>query len=113
MHELSIVQNILEIADQEVKKARAKKVDEIDLDIGILSGIEMDALLFAWEACIPDTVLEKANRNINRISAIAQCTDCNHQFETKDYFAQCPACGDFLTELIKGKELKIKSLVVS
>ena len=113
MHELSIVQNILEIANQEVSKAKASKVEEINLDIGMLSGVEMDALLFAWKACVPNTVLENAKRAINRISATAQCAACLHEFETEDYFAQCPACGDYLTELIKGKELKIKSLVVS
>lgn len=113
MHELSIVQNILEIADQEVKKAKAGKVDNIDLVIGMLSGIEMDAFLFAWDACVPNTILATAQRNINRVSAKAKCLVCNYIFETDDYFAQCPECGDYLTELIQGKELQIKSLVVS
>ena len=88
-------------------------MDEIDLDIGTLSGVEMDALLFAWEACIPETVLAKAIRKINKIAAIAKCVSCQHEFETEDYFAQCPDCGDYLTELVQGKELKIRSLVVS
>ncbi len=113
MHELSIVQNILDIANLEVTKVKAGKVDQIDLEIGILSGIEMDALLFAWEACVPNTILATAKRNINRIPAKAKCTACKTIFETGDHFAQCPDCGDYLTELIQGKELKIKQLVVS
>lgn len=113
MHELSIVQSILEIVDQELKKANAEKIERIDLDIGFLSGIEIDALLFAWEACVPDTILANAERKINRIPAVAKCTVCSHEFKTDDYFAQCSNCGDYMTELIKGKELKIKSLVVS
>ena len=113
MHELSIVQNILEIANQEVKKVGANRVDQIDLDIGTLSGVETDALIFAWDACVPNTVLAKAKRKINFIEAAAKCEDCNHEFSTDDYFAQCPACGNYMTELIRGKELKIKALVVS
>ena len=113
MHELSIVQNILEIASQEMTKAKANKVDQIDLDIGILSGIEMDAFLFAWDSCLSNTILATAKRNINRISAVAKCSTCSHVFETEDYFAPCPDCGEYLTTLIQGKELKIKSLVVS
>ena len=113
MHELSIVQNILEIASQEMKKAKAEKVDQIDLDIGMLSGIEMDAFLFAWDACLSNTIMATTKRNINRIPAIAKCSACSHVFETEDYFAQCPDCGEYLTTLIQGKELKVRSLVVS
>ena len=113
MHELSIVKNILEIADYEVKQAGAAEVHQIDLEIGILSGIEMDALLFAWEACVQDTILATAKRNINRIPAKAKCMTCQTLFETDDYFTPCPDCGAYLTELIQGKELKIKQLIVS
>ena len=112
MHELSIVHHILEIATQEVKKANAVSVDQIDLDIGVLSGIEMEALLFAWDACVPNTVLSGAKRQINRIPATSQCLVCQHEFEVNDHFAPCPLCGDYQTELLRGKELKIKSLVV-
>ncbi|MBT8220408.1 MAG: hydrogenase maturation nickel metallochaperone HypA [Bacteroidia bacterium] len=113
MHELSIVQNILEIANNEVKKVNAHKVDQIDLQIGYLAGVEMDALLFAWNACVPETVLANAERIIHLVPAKAKCTNCKAEFETEDYFAQCPDCNEYLTELIQGKELKIKQLVVS
>ena len=113
MHELSIVQNILEIAITEVKKVNAARVDQIDLDIGQLAGVEMDALLFAWNTCVPETVLANAERIIHHIPARAKCTNCKVEFETEDYFAQCPDCNEYLTELVQGKELKIKQLVIS
>ena len=69
MHELSIVHNILQIAIEEVNKTNAVKVDQIDLDIGILSGIEIEALDFAWRACTKNTVLEGAKRNIFKVDA--------------------------------------------
>ena len=46
MHELSIVLGIVDIADEQVRKAHARKVDSIDLDVGTLAGIEMEALDF-------------------------------------------------------------------
>ena len=67
MHELSIVLSIVDIADEQVRKTGARQVEQIDLDIGALSGVELDALDFAWDAGVKDTVLEKAQRNINRI----------------------------------------------
>ena len=38
MHELSIAKSIVEIAEAEVKKASAQRVEEIQLDIGRLAG---------------------------------------------------------------------------
>ena len=113
MHELSIVQSILEIADSEVRKVQAHKVDQIDLDIGRLAGIEMDALYFAWDACVPETVLADAKRVVHHIPAKARCSDCAVEFETADYFAQCPNCDEYMTELIQGQELIVRQLLVS
>ena len=57
MHELSIVMGILKIAETETKKAGAKKVDLIELEIGTLAGIELRALEFVWSGEVKDTVL--------------------------------------------------------
>jgi hydrogenase nickel incorporation protein HypA/HybF len=113
MHELSIVMSVVDIAQSQTQTHKAKKVDQIELEIGSLSGIEMDAFLFAWDAAIPNTVLEKAERVIHHIPAIAKCTVCQHEYVMKELFTACPNCGDFLSELLQGKELRVKTLTVS
>lgn len=60
MHELSIVLSIVDIAEQQVALNDAQSVEEIELEIGQLAGVEWDALDFAWEAATKHTVLEKA-----------------------------------------------------
>ena len=62
MHELSIVMSIVEIAQQQAYNANATVIDEIELDIGTMSGIEMDALEFAWSQGVKQTILEQANK---------------------------------------------------
>lgn len=113
MHELSIVLSIVDIAGEQVRRAGAARVDRIDLDIGTLAGIEFPALDFAWSAGVRHTVLERAERHINRIAGRARCMDCGHEFDTDELFVACPACGEYLIEVIRGKELRVKSLVVS
>jgi len=112
MHELSLVMNIVEIADEQVKIHEAKEVENIELEIGTLAGVEMDAFLFAWDAAVPETVLGKAKRIIHRIPAKARCMDCGLEYEIGQLFEACPGCGEYLNELFQGKELRIKSLVV-
>ncbi len=113
MHELSIVMSIIEIAAQQALAADALVIEEIELDIGTLSGLEMDALEFAWSQAVKDTMLEQAVRKINRIDAIAMCMDCDATFAIEKYDDACPVCGQHLLSIIQGKELRVKSLVIS
>lgn len=113
MHELSIVMSIIDIARQQADKANATAIDEIELDIGSLSGIEMNALDFAWQQAVRETILEHAVKKINHIGAKAECLDCNTIFAIDNYYDACPSCGRHLINIIQGKELRVKSLVVS
>lgn len=49
MHELSIVQNVVEVAEQAVIEAKANRVEAVYLRVGVLSGVVRDALEFAYD----------------------------------------------------------------
>ena len=113
MHELSIVMGIIKIAEDYAKAADAQFIDEIELDIGTLSGIDMQSMEFAWTQAIKGTMLNGTIKKVNTILAKAKCLDCEAEFEIKNYFDACPACGEHLIAIMQGKELKVKSLLVS
>ncbi len=113
MHELSIAYSIVEIAGEEARKAEAISVSGIELDIGLLAGVEFDAFDFAWPEAIKNTVLENADRKINKIPGKAKCGRCGHVFDMQDYFELCPQCGAYENEVISGKELKIRSIDIT
>ena len=112
MHELSVACNILEIVEKESKAFDTGKVSKVELDIGTLSGIELDALIFAWDIATKSSAIAPAPLEINHITAQAKCMDCNNQFEIEDYFTPCPQCGSIRTDIIKGKELQVKSITI-
>lgn len=113
MHEMSIALNIVEICEDEVKKAGGQVVNRIELEIGTLSGVIPDAMEFAIQEAVKETVLQQAERKIHLKQAKARCQECDHTFDIDDFVAVCISCGSFKTEVIQGKEIKIKSLVVS
>lgn len=113
MHEFSIALNIVEIVEQEVRKNNAHSVEQIELDIGKLSGIEPSALEFAWEQAVLNTVLAKAERKINYINGRAVCQECGAEFELDQIYDPCPVCNSFLKDILGGRELRVKSLTVS
>lgn len=113
MHELSIVMSIVEIAEQQAQKANAVAIEEIELDIGELSGVETQAFDFAWQQAIKNTVLQDAKRVINHIPGEALCMECDAVFPVHQLYDACPVCGKHFISIQKGKELKVKSLVVT
>lgn len=113
MHELSIVMGILKIAENETEKAGATKVDLIELEIGTLAGIELDALNFAWSRAVQDTVLATAVKKIDIVEARAQCMECDQIFPLQNVYDPCPNCQTYLKGILQGKELRVKALEVT
>lgn len=112
MHELSIAKNIVEIVEDEVKEKNAKFVSELNLEIGELSGIIVEALKFALDEVVKNSILDNTLINVNVVKAIAKCDKCGFEFDTNDYYSNCKKCNNIYTEIITGKELKIKSIVI-
>lgn len=113
MHELSVVMGIIEIAQQHAAQANATTIDEIEMDIGCLSTIQMDAFDFAWDQAVKNTVLQCTVKRINRIKGKARCLDCETEFEIKNLYDACPHCGEHLINIIDGKQMRVKTLLVT
>ena len=112
MHELSIAQSIVELAEKEAQNCHANSVEELELEIGSLAGIEWVALEFALESAIKGSLLEDARIVVLRIVGEGRCGDCESLFPVENLFSSCPACGSYAVKIIKGRELRVKSLVV-
>ena len=110
MHELSIAMNIMNIATDTLKSENLKEIKEIEIDVGTQSGVVIDSLKFAFEMTVKDTINENVKLTINEIQASAKCRQCEAEFEIEEYYSACPSCGSFESGIIKGKELKVKSL---
>jgi hydrogenase nickel incorporation protein HypA/HybF len=110
MHEFSIAVSMVDIAVEYAKKSNASKVNEIELEIGELSGVVYDAMEFAMEAAIKGTLIEGAKIKIIAPPGMAKCRSCNHEFRIDNIFDACPECGAYNPTVISGKELRVKSL---
>jgi hydrogenase nickel incorporation protein HypA/HybF len=112
MHELSIAQSVIEIIEEEAKNNHADSVTDVELEIGLVSGVVPDALKFAMDEAIKNTLLEKAKIIYKIIEGKGQCNNCSHEFTIDGLYAMCPECNSFSFEVIQGKELKIKNFSI-
>lgn len=113
MHELSIAQSIVSLAESYASNHNATVIEEIELEIGRLAGVELQTLEFALDSAVKGTLLEKARIIRHYIDGEALCSECEATFPTDNLFAQCPRCGSWWISITKGKELRLKSLVVN
>ena len=104
--------SIIEIAETEARSVNSEKILSMELNIGTMAGIEFCALDTAMEMAVKNTLLENTDIKVNKIQAIASCTDCNNKFDINFITDECPKCGCLFNDVISGKELKIKSIVV-
>lgn len=112
MHELSIAMSIVDMAIEEAER-REVAIDAVHLDLGALSGVVADALLFAYEMACAGTPLEGSRLMIRQIPIEVYCPACNAQkiLNSMQWFC-CPECGAPTSDVLHGKELAITALEV-
>ena len=112
MHELSIAHSILAIAEKAAVANSLAVVTGVGLQIGELSGIEIDSLEFAFSLIKADTLLQKAELNIEIVKGEAVCTECNTIFPISSYGSCCPGCKGYSMQILKGKEMKVLNITL-
>jgi hydrogenase nickel incorporation protein HypA/HybF len=112
MHELSIAMSIVDMAQEEAER-RDVMIDAVYLELGSLSGVVADALLFSYEMACSGTRLEGSRLVIKEVPIEVYCPACKAQrnLSSMQWFC-CPECGTPTSEIIHGKELVITALEV-
>jgi hydrogenase nickel incorporation protein HypA/HybF len=106
MHEMGITRNIVSIV---AEHAKSKKVTRVQLEVGKLSAIMPDALLFCFDVVAKGTVLEGAKLEIIEVVGRAECRNCGAEVELHNLVSAC-ACGSRDLNRISGEELNIKEM---
>jgi hydrogenase nickel incorporation protein HypA/HybF len=112
MHELSITENILEIALRHAKQANAKKINTIYLAIGDLASIVDDSVQFYWDIVAKDTIAERAALNFKRIPTTLQCQECSLRFSPNEDDFSCPDCNSHKIKVVSGNEFYLDAIDV-
>jgi len=92
----------------------ARQVHRIVLRVGALSGVEPDALRFAFDVAAQNTPAAGADLDIDTVPARARCGDCSLEFEVESGFIfSCPRCRQYCGNLLQGRELELTRIEMS
>ena len=109
MHELSIAEAIVAIAD---RHARGRPVTRVEVAVGHLRQVVPSALSFAFELVARGTPVEGAELVMNMIPATVLCRTCGEESALDDWPLLCRSCESADVAVIGGDELLVESLDV-
>ncbi|MEW6716518.1 MAG: hydrogenase maturation nickel metallochaperone HypA [Chloroflexota bacterium] len=110
MHELSVTENILEIALRHANNNGGKRIKNLYLVIGQLSTIVDESVQFYWDIISKETIAEGARLHFNRIPAEMLCLDCNQRYNPPAGQLACPSCGGAHVQVTAGDEFQLEAI---
>ena len=110
MHELAITEGILRAAIPEAEKHGAKRILEIRLKIGELSGVLPECIQYYFDIAGRGTIAENAVLTVEKIPVTIFCPDCGYEGTVDRKKIRCPQCGGISFRITGGKEYFVDSL---
>ena len=112
MHEVGIMQSVLEIAETPARQNGAARILEIRMRVGRMTGVVPEALDHAFAVLRDGTMAAGAILSVEYVPGVFWCPTCAAEFESDDLIGGCPTCKKPSFELRRGRELAVESLEV-
>jgi hydrogenase nickel incorporation protein HypA/HybF len=110
MHELSIALSMIEQIAEESERRNGAAVEAVYLRIGVLAGIDPQALSFAYELACQGTELEGSHLQIECVALLVRCSQCGATHAPDPQHVLCPECVTPPQEILRGQELEVFAL---
>jgi hydrogenase nickel incorporation protein HypA/HybF len=112
MHELGIATDIVGVVTRVAEEHEARRVGEVVVEVGVLSGVERESLEFCFEAITRGTRLEGSHLKVVEIKPRARCDECGREYEVRMDNFHCPHCRSRRFEILIGSDISIKEVEV-
>lgn len=112
MHEMGLVQSIIEIVEQEMKRHQLDKLKAIHLACGRMTAVVPEQMVLCFEILTENSKLAGAELKMKIVPVTYRCRNCDREFTSEGIIFHCPSCNGEHPKLIGGRELQIEFLEV-
>ncbi len=112
MHEVSLIENVIALVEDERAKQAFCRVNLIRLKLGALGHAEPDALRFCFDAVATGTIAQGARLEIEIVPGEGWCADCRSSVPLDQRFGACPMCAGGRVQMTGGDALRLAELEV-
>ena len=112
MHEIGLMQRMVEIALERAASAGAQHVQRVTVRVGAESGVVPDVITLAFDVATRGTIAEGAELRIEDVPLVCFCKTCDLEFAPADALHECPRCHQIGAEVRRGHEFELASLEI-
>jgi hydrogenase nickel incorporation protein HypA/HybF len=113
MHELSIVESVVDSVTESLNAYPGARVIEVRLRVGVLAAVVEDSLQFCFGIATEGTPLEGSRLVIRNLPVVMYCERCAQEVELEGVQSfRCPRCGELVGDLRQGRELEIEAIEI-
>jgi len=113
MHEMSLAEGVLQLIEDAARAQEFSRVTTVWLEIGQLSGVEVEAMKFCFDAVTRDSIADGAALEIVATPGSGWCMQCSQTVPMQEVFGACPQCGSHQMQVTGGTEMRVKELEVA
>ena len=100
------------MVEETAARENFSRVATLRLEVGVLAGVQLQALRFALDAIAPGTCLEGSNIEFDEPPGRAWCERCMAEVLIDSRVDPCPRCNGYPVKVTGGAELRILDLLV-
>jgi len=112
MHEMALMEGLLDLIRGAAREQGFTHVARVVLEVGRLSGVEAEAMRFAFDVGTAGTVAEGALLEIEETEGAGRCLSCGRESPVQAFYDPCPACGDVPLVVTAGRDMRLRYLDV-
>lgn len=113
MHERSLVRQLIEQVEEELRNRSLSSLTAIHLAIGEFSGVEPSLIEVAFQEMAADQWPSGVRLVVNVIPLAAHCRRCGENFRVEQFRFVCPICECATVDVVAGEEMQLVSLTVA
>jgi hydrogenase nickel incorporation protein HypA/HybF len=112
MHEVSLIENVIALVEEERTRHAFTRVTMIKLNVGALGCAEPEALRFCFDAVATGTIAQGARLEIDVVPGEGWCADCASSVPLVERFGACPVCAGDHVKMTSGDALRLSEMEV-
>ena len=113
MHEMGLTRRLVKLVEDEAQARELTQIKRVRLELGVLAGIEDEALRFNFRAAARGTVAQDAELDIVSCPDRAWCPQCRAEVVVANRDQACPVCNTMPLTPLEPEAVRITELVAT
>ena len=112
MHEESLIRSLLRQVEELAQHHQATAIDEVEVEVGPLSGVEPLLLQDAFERLKAEFSWPNARLCVSQVGLDVLCVNCQNESQLQNFHFVCRECGSTSLQILRGDAFRLLNVTM-